>query len=290
VLNERFRRGVPSNRLREAGVVLRVFDGMENPAAPWRAPEADKQGYAPPSWRGTSAQEFLPASIVNARRPEIYQDIWAAPVWKYRMHPEAALPGFAGLIFDSSEAVERRIKCSAGRDFASVGVPGGCRYDKDVFPAGHLKEALLAQERNSNTIAKVRGTNRIDQTVSMLGHNENDIVTTESPDHDSLESSILAIWTRSSNTCGRLSRDFPDTIHVVCGMRDHDVSFARHLQHLVNTNATRARRPVPILVYNVSSATHPFTPLCDACVGTPTSSPAYMPTYSMPCLNHDCRS
>ena len=40
-INQRFRNGQPSARLEEAGVVLKMFDGLETPGRPWQACEGD---------------------------------------------------------------------------------------------------------------------------------------------------------------------------------------------------------------------------------------------------------
>ena len=90
VLNGRFARGAPSERLEDAGVLLHTLDGSEHPNHPWKS---ERAGDFP-----------IVASLVNARHPDIYGSVGTGD------EPGSSwLRGFAGIVYDSSEAAHRQL-------------------------------------------------------------------------------------------------------------------------------------------------------------------------------------
>ena len=111
-LNRAHQSGRPSKVLAEAGVLMRVLDGEENPSKPW-----ENDPHSPVGDRAS-------VSLVNQRHPDIYECL-TCPKHSQKM------PGF---VIASTPEVQKLIMCSYQRDGASVknqcrqlgGVPGAC--------------------------------------------------------------------------------------------------------------------------------------------------------------------
>lgn len=144
-LNRRFVAGAPSESLFEAGVVVHVLDGYEKSDAPWT--------FDPSSPTGDRAS----ASIVNARHPDIYENL-LRPVGFRR------LPGF--VLADSP--TRERLSCSYSREGGTNGCRQNCDHSRNnsncvpgctvkecqggeagvcFFSPGRLKEMLETHDR-----------------------------------------------------------------------------------------------------------------------------------------------
>jgi hypothetical protein len=139
-LNRKFALGAPSNSLSEAGVVMRVLDGFERSDAPW--------AFDPSSPTGDRAS----ASIVNARHPDIYENLLRPIGWQ-RM---------PGLVLADAPTQER-LSCAYWRDGGTdiqtcshsdpecrPGCTNWCKGDMDwycAFPPWRLQEMMEAHDR-----------------------------------------------------------------------------------------------------------------------------------------------